>query len=243
MNHSDTGKDTRRWIDDMVVELRLRDVKGTAIGDAVASVESHCADSGETPGEAFGDPRTYAASLTFPEEDRAGDTIREWATVMAPVVVGLAGFSLATGAVTAMLDGDAVPVTWGGIAAAVFLVVAAALLVRYLRVLLDHGIGGALALVGTFAIAAMLPVLWRDPLFDVPAAVAGVGGLALLATSVVLGRRARRLDDPVVDPVGHRDRYASRRPVWSALLTGEWMFVTATIVLSLVLWVLHTTLG
>ncbi|GAB47826.1 hypothetical protein [Mobilicoccus pelagius] len=241
MNHSDT--DTRRWIDDMVVELRLRDVKGAAIGDAVASVESHCADSSETPREAFGDPREYAASLTFPQEDRTGDTIREWATVMAPVVVGLAGFSLTTGAVTALLEGEGVPVTWGGIAAAVFLVVAVALLVRYLRALLDHGIGGALALGGTIAIAAMLPVLWRDPAFALPATVAGIGGLVLLAASVVLGRRARRLDDPVVDPVDRSDRYASRRPVLSTLVTGEWMFVTATIVLSLVLWVLHATLA
>lgn len=54
------------WIDDFTLALRLRAVRGDAIGDAVAVVREHLADSGETATEAFGDPRSYAAQLELP---------------------------------------------------------------------------------------------------------------------------------------------------------------------------------
>lgn len=63
------------WIDDFTLALRLRAVRGDAIGDAVAVVREHLADSGETATEAFGDPRSYAAQLELPTVARlrAGD--------------------------------------------------------------------------------------------------------------------------------------------------------------------------
>ncbi len=62
MNTTDSAK----WLDDFMVELRLRDVPGVAIGDAVATVEEHCSDSGEDAESAFGDAREYARSLDLP---------------------------------------------------------------------------------------------------------------------------------------------------------------------------------
>ena len=242
MSANDTDRDTRRWIDEMVVELRLRGVGGAAIGDAVAAVESHCADSGESPSEAFGDPRAYATSLTFAEDDLTGDSLEEWVAVFAPVVVGLLGFSATTGAVSALLTGEGVAITRGGLASAAFLVVAVALLARFLRAFLAHGVAGALYVGGAIAVGAMLPMLWRTPLVVVPPLPAGIAGIALLALSVVLGRRARRLEDPVLDPVDRSDRYASRHPVLWAAVAGEWMFVVATVALSLLLWGLHELL-
>lgn len=47
----------RRWCDDFVLELRLRDVPGARIGDHLAEVESHCIETGTDPEEAFGDAR------------------------------------------------------------------------------------------------------------------------------------------------------------------------------------------
>lgn len=35
------------WTEQLLLELRLRDVQGAAIGAALAEVESHCAESGE----------------------------------------------------------------------------------------------------------------------------------------------------------------------------------------------------
>jgi hypothetical protein len=53
----------QKWIDTLILELRLRDVSGVAIGDTVASVREYIADSGEAAQEAFGTPAAYAASL------------------------------------------------------------------------------------------------------------------------------------------------------------------------------------
>lgn len=46
--------------------LRLREVRGDAIGDAVAVVRAHVADSGHSAFTAFGDPRAYAEELELP---------------------------------------------------------------------------------------------------------------------------------------------------------------------------------
>lgn len=53
----------QRWCHDFVLELRLRDVPGPVIGERLAEVERHCADTGETPAEAFGDATGYAAQI------------------------------------------------------------------------------------------------------------------------------------------------------------------------------------
>jgi hypothetical protein len=53
----------KKWIDTLILELRLRDVSGSGIGDTVASVREYLADSGEAAQEAFGTPAAYAASL------------------------------------------------------------------------------------------------------------------------------------------------------------------------------------
>jgi PadR family transcriptional regulator PadR len=37
---------------------------GRRIGEVLAEVEAHCADSGQSPAEAFGDPEAYAAEVT-----------------------------------------------------------------------------------------------------------------------------------------------------------------------------------
>lgn len=60
----DTFSTTHKsWVEPFIMELRLANVPGTAIGDALETVHAHCADSGESPHEAFGDPKEYARSL------------------------------------------------------------------------------------------------------------------------------------------------------------------------------------
>lgn len=53
----------QRWCDDFVLELRLRDVPGPVIGERLGEVEAHCAETGETPLEVFGDPTDYARKI------------------------------------------------------------------------------------------------------------------------------------------------------------------------------------
>lgn len=48
------------YTDDLALELRLLDVPGTAIGDILAEVESHLAETGEDPERAFGPVKEYA---------------------------------------------------------------------------------------------------------------------------------------------------------------------------------------
>jgi len=54
---------TEKWLEDLTLELRLRDVSGVGVGDTLATVKEHLADSGDDPAVAFGSPRAYAESL------------------------------------------------------------------------------------------------------------------------------------------------------------------------------------
>ncbi|MDO5677255.1 MAG: hypothetical protein Q4G35_07075 [Propionibacteriaceae bacterium] len=49
------------YVDDLALELRLLDVPGTKIGEILAEVQAHVAETGEDPREAFGPVKDYAA--------------------------------------------------------------------------------------------------------------------------------------------------------------------------------------
>lgn len=51
----------RKWRDELIYQLRLKDVSGNEIGNILCEVEEHIADTRETPEEAFGPAREYAA--------------------------------------------------------------------------------------------------------------------------------------------------------------------------------------
>jgi hypothetical protein len=87
---------------DLIVALRLRDVPGDRIGEIVAEVESHLADTGEDPVDAFGPAREYAAGLTAEHGPR-----RVWRTVGLALGGLTAGWLLATG-IFAVVTGDTV---------------------------------------------------------------------------------------------------------------------------------------
>jgi hypothetical protein len=93
------------WCDDLLLALRLRDVPGARIGEVLAEVQSHLAETGEDPREAFGEPREYAdqvaAALGLPAHG-AGiwrPLVRSlsWRDLVIALVFGLASFVLADG--------------------------------------------------------------------------------------------------------------------------------------------------
>lgn len=84
----------------LVAALRLKDVPGDRIGEIVAEVESHVAETGEDPVDSFGTPRDYAASLT--DEHRPAPW---WQTLLTIASSAVAGFFLAQG-VLALLLGE-----------------------------------------------------------------------------------------------------------------------------------------
>ncbi|MET0820902.1 MAG: hypothetical protein ABWY58_08045 [Aeromicrobium sp.] len=82
----------------LVMALRLKDVPGDRIGEIVAEVESHVADTGEDPVDAFGTPKQYAASLT--DEHRPEP---RWRAVVGVASSAAAGWLVAQGLFAVLL--------------------------------------------------------------------------------------------------------------------------------------------
>jgi hypothetical protein len=91
------------WCDDLLLRLRLQEVPGTRIGEVLAEVQSHVAETGEHPQAAFGTPKAYAAEIVaalgiVPAGTWA--TLRHgltWRDAVVTIAVGLAAFALADG--------------------------------------------------------------------------------------------------------------------------------------------------
>ena len=91
------------WCDDLLLRLRMLSVPGPRIGEVLAEVQSHVAETGEPPREAFGTPKEYAGQVA----QALGVTpvsgwalLRQglrWQDLLVAVVCGVAGFALADG--------------------------------------------------------------------------------------------------------------------------------------------------
>ncbi|GAA2858030.1 hypothetical protein [Paenarthrobacter ilicis] len=78
----------KKWFDQLILELRMRQVHGDAIGDTVASAKELLADTGQPAEEAFGPARSYAAELELPRAPHH-DWIRK---ALWPSLLGLLAF-------------------------------------------------------------------------------------------------------------------------------------------------------
>lgn len=180
------------WVDAFVVEQRLLGVPGPRIGDALATVEGHLAETGEEAQEAFGPAQDYARSLAESEEGRTPG-VPGVGSAMLSAVCGLVGIVLLPRALTAGLEATSVTVTSGDLVGAGLLAALTALVVlrseAVLRFLLDHKAAPFLAgpiLVATF-VAVFL--LWRQPVAALPVVVVLLGSVAALAASTIIGLR------------------------------------------------------
>lgn len=89
------------YLDNLLIQLRLLDVPGDRIGQILAEVETHVADTGLDPVVAFRSPRDYAATYAVaafatPSRGRSGSWLRN------PGVAGIAavgGSAMGLGAV------------------------------------------------------------------------------------------------------------------------------------------------
>ena len=94
-------KHTDDYLAELTATLELRDVPADAIAEIVREVESHVAESGEDPVEAFGAPGRYADSFASPVRARGF-----WPQVIAAALLGFGGgYSLLAGAL-GLLSGD-----------------------------------------------------------------------------------------------------------------------------------------
>lgn len=198
---------TRKWLmdewrDTFLTELRLHEVPGSRIGEALAEVDTHCADSGEDPTEAFGDPIEYAASIArdlppvrrrTPARQALGHGLIAAATVagILGLLAGTAG--VAHGRPATLTVGELVTIGFAGIGAA-----ALSLLLRPGRQ--PSRAGGAA--IGGFGFAIMIfpQIVGKAVATEQPAwPVLGVG-LVLVAVTWWPLLSDRFFADRVVDP-------------------------------------------
>lgn len=118
----------RKWFDDLVLELRLRQVHGSAIGDAVASARELLGDTGQRAEDAFGPARDYAAALDLPAAP-AHHWVR---TALWPALLGLLAFLLFNQAVMAWVRSETMLISPAQLALLALPVVLIAFLPLYL---------------------------------------------------------------------------------------------------------------
>ncbi|WP_336706327.1 hypothetical protein [Oerskovia sp. USHLN155] len=221
------------WAEAFVIELRLLDVPGAALGAALAEVESHCAESGEPAAEAFGDPVAYARSLDLPVEP---DGRWEVVKVLGPTSAQFLGLLLlgwgGSAVVLARRAGEvpSVDVTAGMLATIAVFGAAILLFYRFSSTVLRRGlerpVASFFALVGCMAVLVAVPVLLDGVLVTLPASpVAVAGGLALTVGTVWGAVQARRgtLDDPIVSPLPGEPQEAPARGSRLLSATVTWV--------------------
>ncbi|WP_413318092.1 hypothetical protein AA0Z99_13160 [Agrococcus sp. 1P02AA] len=222
------------WEDDFIVELRLRDVDGRTIGDALAQVRSHCAESGQTMREAFGDPEAYARSLDLPAQPSSGVGL-----VIARSAIGLVAMFLTLWSFTAWLEGEGFALTLGRVVALALLTGAVLLIARGLGFIVRHPWWSGLIMSALVAGVVVAEVLLPQPIVMLPALATGAIGVAvLLATSAWEARSSAADDDPVVDPVTERGEETGRAGRVVLVLT-PWVLPIATAAVLLVAWLMH----
>lgn len=231
----------RTWLDAFVVELRLRDVPGTRIGDALAEVDAHCADSGEQAAEAFGDPVAYARSLDLPAAPGAAGEVRR---VVAGVATQVAGLLLLPATAAAVARGNEVAITGGTLLASVLAVAVVSGLALApggaLRLVLGRPVVTWACLTAITVAVALPALLWRSTSLHLAPGAVAVVGLVALAAGTVIGWRALGADDPVraPDPAGPPTgaRAARARTSLTATTTPMLLVPAATALLTAASW-------
>ncbi|QEE62028.1 hypothetical protein FVA74_10945 [Salinibacterium sp. dk2585] len=191
------------WVEDFVLELRLLDVPGTRIGDALALVESHVAESGETAQDAFGDAREYAKASARGQVPDALDF--SW---ILGSVFGLVGMLLTIFGVQAwVFDGGVFELSVGTLVLVAMVLAAVALLHFRSTQVLRFAVRHTWFAVAIFALwsGAILGALLLFPAIvaEIPAAIVAALGVAALTLGSVLewrSKSAQQLDDPIVGP-------------------------------------------
>lgn len=194
-----------KWAEAFLLELRLRGVAGQQIGATLAEIEAHCADSGQSASEAFGDPTAYATALGLAPAPDQKVSLRE---ELPSVGSGLGGMLLTLGAVGAWLSGTEVGVTGGSLASLALVVLGTFLIVRHAATLMraiatNAWLAIASAVVPVALFVGVLLLFGQTVLFTVPMLPTLILGVLALAASTLLAlRRADSLEDPVVGPDG-----------------------------------------
>lgn len=226
----------RRWCDDFILELRLRDVPGPRIGDHLAEVESHCIETGTDSQEAFGEPTDYAqevAAADAPDEDRG--VLRMTLICLAALLVFLTG----TEATTRWARGEALSFNLAELICLGLLAAGVAALPAVIAPVLRRPRFGILFVTGLFlvgvlrGVASLLPLA---PILDgIPAAPVSVIALMLLCVLALAQMRELADDDRVTSPL--RAPASARPSAQRGTSLIAWIFPIAFVLLGAVSWI------
>jgi hypothetical protein len=176
------------WRESLLRELRTRDLTGDRIEQLLATVDSHCADTGKSPQEAFGDPVVYAHIFA------PGLQPVKFVPAAFQGLSGIAGLLVLAAGVPAVMNGTDAFIRTGAVVSfaagtVIFLIFLA--VKRHLAVS-----AGALLLGG---VALVVPYLvGRTVLYEVPVWPAVTGGLLLLSVAWSISVYPDHLVDPAV---------------------------------------------
>ncbi len=211
-------------------EMGYRGATGQQIGDALAVVESHCRESGESTQQAFGDPTSYAASLQGPQRLAR-------AFVVSVVPITAAGLAMAL-LVFLPWPGwsQSVDVTWGHLARLLaFAAFALGVTVAYAR---SHGRqprqGAAfLVVMASWWLADAALRDWTAMAFTAPNWTLWLlaGACTLAATALLLRQERQRVRDPRGE-----DRWLQN---WWRV--APWVFPTLAAASVALRWLAHTS--
>ncbi|HEY0000206.1 MAG TPA: hypothetical protein VGB74_07115 [Actinoplanes sp.] len=213
------------WRDALIAELRMRDVSGIRIGEALAEVDAFCADSGQTPAEAFGDPVEYAKSLidVHNSDPTTPTRVRQVVRGTGLAFATLAGvFSLLNG-VEGLVVGGPAEVTAGqltsvALGTALFPFVAMAIFDPRLR---QHQLVLPGVVVVSFLAPALPTILWGAPVAHLSAWLLLIAGLFLLAVAWWPTASDRIFADRIIDPRTGTEPFATPRLLIAAV---RWTF-------------------
>jgi len=195
------------WAEAMLLELRLRGIAGPRIGAALAEVDSHCLESGQSAEDAFGDPVAYARSLELPETD--GTSPRALLGATLPIATQVIGMIVLLWSFTDWREARQLEITTGHLAVAAIILIQMAAVVRWpdpaLRTIVRRPVLAWISLMAGIAAVAGVYALLTAVVWRLPAVAAIVAGAVVLVAGVVADlvrqRSTHPADDPVVAPL------------------------------------------
>ncbi|MGN5732967.1 hypothetical protein [Arthrobacter psychrochitiniphilus] len=222
----------KKWLDELSTEMRLNDASGQRIGDAIATVQEYLADSGQSPDEAFGAPRLYAAQLSAASGTSAKAALR-------PRVISstasLMVFMALSAALTPWLEGGALLVGGAQLASVAILAALVIALPLYLRFLLRHWwaliavpiVGGGFGVLS----ATLRPESATQAFLVLPPLPVVLTSAALLVALSIIGTitALRQQPDPITAPLGDAPANTLKAR-WFEILT-QWLFPILALVM------------
>jgi hypothetical protein len=198
----------RKYRDELLLALRLRDISGARVGEVLAEVEAYVAETGEAPATAFGTPKEYAAKVAAQLSPKSGKPSAPHAMAGA-LITGMLAY-IGVGALMSGLwpDGPVVLLTMADVMTGIiFLALITTSILLLFRAAADVTRGKLFGMLGCCAfVAAIATVIFGAGLFDdqtalielSPWVALGVGLVALAGAVYQLKRGFKH--GRIVDP-------------------------------------------